>query len=232
MSHFITQPRLLTSGEIKREARAQLKGHWKEAVLISLIPVAIAFIVTVLISWTYLVNFAEKGITMKIQWNDAGSDSGLGIFGDLLTVNVMTSISFTFLDMIRGIRQEIVPLKDVFRNFKQPWMLKIIGLFLVRYALTFLWSLLFIIPGIIKSYSYSQCYFILYDEVNEVGSSNVGIMDCIAKSRAMMKGHKMDLFLLQFSFFFWYILGVFTLGIAFLWISPYQTMSEAVFMKI
>lgn len=89
----------------------------------------------------------------------------------------------------------------------------------------FLWSLLFIIPGIVKSYSYSMAYFIKID--NPEMSAN----DCITASRKMMKGHKWSLFVLDLSFIGWYILGMLALGIGVLWVDAYHNVAKAEFYE-
>ena len=87
----------------------------------------------------------------------------------------------------------------------------------------FLWSLLFIIPGIVKSYSYAMSYFIKIDHP-ELSAS-----DCITASRKMMKGHKFDLFYLHLSFIGWFLLSIFTFGIGLLWLCPYVDVATAAF---
>ncbi len=78
----------------------------------------------------------------------------------------------------------------------------------------FLWALLLIIPGIIKAYAYSMSFYLLIQEP-ELNSS-----EAIEKSKDLTRGYKMDLFLLDLSYLGWYILGLFTLGILWLWIIP------------
>ena len=88
---------------------------------------------------------------------------------------------------------------------------------------TFLWSLLFIIPGIIASISYSLVHFIKLDnpELNE--------FEVIRRSKEMMKGHKMDYLILWLSFIGWFILGIFTFGILYFWLIPYMNVTMANF---
>ncbi len=89
----------------------------------------------------------------------------------------------------------------------------------------FLWSLLFLIPGIVKSFSYAMTPFVLHDEPD----LNAG--EAIAKSARMMRGHKMDIFLLELSFIGWFILGALSCGIAYFWIFPYYTATIAAFYE-
>ena len=90
---------------------------------------------------------------------------------------------------------------------------------------TFLWTLLFIIPGIIKSYSYSMTYYILRDNPGMPAS------EAIRCSKEMMDGHKWELFCLHFSFIGWNLLSILTCGILSIFVSPYQVQADAEFYR-
>ena len=110
---------------------------------------------------------------------------------------------------------------DLFKDFDKFWLAFKITFFTGLF--TFLWALLFYIPGIIKAISYSQAMFIAAE------NPNIGALEAINKSKEMMDGHKMDLFLLELSFIGWAILGAFTLGILYIWLFPYMNASLAIF---
>lgn len=78
---------------------------------------------------------------------------------------------------------------------------------ILKYVYTFLWGLLFVIPGYVKNYSYSMTMYIMQDHPELSGN------EAITKSREMMNGHKFDLFVLDLTFLGWYILGAMTFGI-------------------
>jgi len=84
-----------------------------------------------------------------------------------------------------------------------------------------LWSLLFIIPGIIKSYSYFMVPYIVADQP-ELESSRV-----FEISKQTMKGNKWKLFVLQLSFILWELACVCTCGIGFLFLAPYKEATYA-----
>lgn len=86
-----------------------------------------------------------------------------------------------------------------------------------------LWALLFIIPGIIKSYSYSMAGYILEE------NPEISAKEAMTVSMDMMRGNKFRLFCLQFSFIGWGILCGLTLGIGFLWLSPYMNAAYTAF---
>lgn len=116
-------------------------------------------------------------------------------------------------------------LKAAFSNLFDPMniLFKVVGLTIAIAVLTFLWSLLLIIPGIVAGYSYRQAYYILYD------NPEYGILQCIRESKRMMRGYKLDLFVLDLSFLGWYLICAMTLGILFIWKMPYFEVTYAAY---
>ena len=110
---------------------------------------------------------------------------------------------------------------QVFSQFGRVWA----GLCmqLLRWLFVFLWSLLFIIPGIIAFYSYSMTAYIMIDH------PEYGAYEAIMASKEMMRGHKWRLFCLHFSFIGWSLLCCFTCGIGFLILTPYVEAANAAF---
>ena len=96
---------------------------------------------------------------------------------------------------------------------------------LLKGLYTLLWSLLFIIPGIIASYSYAMTGYILAEHPELTAS------EAIERSKEMMSGNRFRLFCLQFSFIGWSILCSFTLGIGNLWLRPYKQAATAAFYR-
>jgi uncharacterized membrane protein len=123
----------------------------------------------------------------------------------------------------RKARGEEAKLGNLFDGFKLFG--KSFSLFLLNGIFLALWSCLFIIPGIVKSLSYSMAFFILRD------NPNIKATEAITRSRKMMKGNKWKLFCLCLSFIGWAILCIFSLGIGFLWLTPYITSSIANFYE-
>ena len=95
----------------------------------------------------------------------------------------------------------------------------------LRTLFTVLWSLLFIIPGIVKGLSYAMTPFIL-EEHPEMTAS-----EAIKASMRLMDGHKMDLFILGLTFIGWQILACLTMGIGFLFLNPYMNAAYAAFYR-
>ena len=86
-----------------------------------------------------------------------------------------------------------------------------------------LWTLLFIIPGIVKSYSYALSSYLL------VNDKTLGPVDAITKSRTLMNGKKMQLFMLDLGYLGWYILSLFTFGILSIWVSAWHQTARTLF---
>lgn len=98
-----------------------------------------------------------------------------------------------------------------FKDWKQVTMV-----FIHQFAMVLLYTLLLVIPGMIKALGYSLVPYILAND------SNMGSDEVLKLSEKMMKGHKMDLFMFSLSFIGWHLLAIFTLGILEIWIIPYQ----------
>ena len=99
---------------------------------------------------------------------------------------------------------------------------KLAGMFLYSLKI-FFWTLLFFIPGIVMCFAYAMTPYILEEH------PEIGAWDASTRSREMMKGHKFDLFYLYLSFIGWFLLSLLTLGIGFIWLSPYVDAAKAAF---
>ena len=124
---------------------------------------------------------------------------------------------------LKRIRGEEIFIKNIFDGFKKFFPSFLLMFF--YFLFVFLWSLLLIIPGIIKLLGYAMAFYIMYD--------NPGIkpLEAIKKSQIMMKGYKGKLCLLYLSFIGWGLLGLLTLGIGWLWLYPYIGLSEGNFYE-
>ncbi len=118
---------------------------------------------------------------------------------------------------------EDIEVSDGFAGFKNFGTT--CGLYLLNQLFIFLWSLLFVIPGIVQQYAYSMSYFIIEDH------PEMSITEARKESIRMMKGNKWRLFCLDFSFIGWVWLSSLTCGILMFWIMPYQITAHAVFYQ-
>ena len=86
-----------------------------------------------------------------------------------------------------------------------------------------LWTLLLVIPGIMAAYKYSMGIYILNK------NSNISAYEALDESKGYMMGNRMQLFLLDLSYFWWYLLGIFTFGILWFWIFPKHQTARVLF---
>ncbi len=129
----------------------------------------------------------------------------------------MAGIAFKVLD---NIEFDVKNLFDGFERFSDALVL-----YLVNNLFIFLWSLLFVVPGIIKYYEYSMSYYILLE------NPEMKHQEARRASMKIMDGNKGRLFCLHLSFVGWFILSAFTLGILLLWVVPYMETAQAAFYR-
>ena len=128
-------------------------------------------------------------------------------------------LAYLFIKLVRT--GEKIKIEDTFVGFKDFGNNLLLGL--MQTIFIFLWTLLFIIPGIVKTYAYSMVFYIKNDHPEYTWKQ------CMNESKAMMKGNKWKLFCLEFSFIGWILLSILTCGIGVLWVSPYMEASKAAF---
>lgn len=106
-------------------------------------------------------------------------------------------------------------------GFKAGHWFNLVKTMFLRSLFTFLWTLLLVIPGMIKHYSYRMVPYLLAE------NPELDSLDAINMSKEMTAGRKMDMFILDLSFILWFLLGIFTFGIGFIFIMPYYNATYA-----
>lgn len=148
---------------------------------------------------------------------------GLGVLGLILWITVGYALEVGQARFfLRGFNDD-VEITNLFSTFNKNEYLNIVGTIFLRNIFTFLWSLLLIIPGIIKSYEYRMVPYII-SEYPQLGAT-----DAIDRSREITNGHKMDMFILDLSFLGWGLLGLLFFGIGGIFVKPYI---EATYAKL
>lgn len=139
-----------------------------------------------------------------------------------LLVSLPLAYGFTImlLNVVRGSDVQLDTMGEGFKDYG-----RILGTMLLSSVYQFLWALLLIVPGIIKGYSYALTPYLLKDH------PELKFNAAIEESMRLMSGNKMRLFLLDLSFIGWFLLGLITFGIAFLWITPYWNTARAAFYE-
>ncbi|MEX2784227.1 DUF975 family protein [Streptococcus sp. H49] len=216
-----------TRKELKDEAKAALSGNWGWAAALSIIPYLVLMLAFFMII-SLLGLFSYVGGS-----NDSTELIGVSLFLIiaayilflLALLGISVSISSSFLDLIRGKKSELMPAATY--AFKQGRYGKFFTNSLMAAVFTYLWSLLFTIPGLIKTYSYALSTYIVKDDLDQ--GRPVSATSAITKSRQLMDGYKWDLFVLGLSFLGWEILASLTLGIGYIWLAPYISATYAAF---
>jgi uncharacterized membrane protein len=130
----------------------------------------------------------------------------------------LLGVTFFSLNLARKQDTRVEVLFEGFKDFGRA-----LGTYLLMILYIILWTLLLVIPGIIKAISYSQTFYILAED------KSIGTEEAIKKSLTMMDGYKMKYFVLGLSFIGWILLSILTLGIGFLWLIPYMQVTFANF---
>ena len=190
----------------KNRALSALENKWGNFVLI-----------------TFVYGFII-GIT-QILSGDKDSPAILHLIGLVLFILALPltwGYQTLFLGAVRGGEATA---KDLFEGYNKELFSRVLTTTLLYYVYVFLWSLLLLIPGCIKSYSYAMTPYILKD--NPEMKNNAAIEE----SMRMMDGHKLELFMLDLSFIGWAILSILTCCIGFLWLVPYMNMARVNFYE-
>jgi integral membrane protein len=190
----------------KNRALSALENKWGNFVLI-----------------TFVYGFII-GIT-QILSGDKDSPAILHLIGLVLFILALP-LTWGFQTLFLGaVRGGEATAKDMFEGYNKELFSRVLTTTLLYYVYVFLWSLLLLIPGCIKSYSYAMTPYILKD--NPEMKNNAAIEE----SMRMMDGHKLELFLLDLSFIGWAILSILTCCIGFLWLVPYMNMARVNFYE-
>ncbi len=188
---------MLRARDFRREAWGKLDGRWGTLVLIY-----------------FLYNLI------------IGALSGLWFFGVgaigllIVTGPIALGMAQIALNVIRMNYVDFGQMFDGFKNFGNAFLLSLLQQIFIS-----LWTLLLIVPGIIKSYSYSMSAYILADR------PGIAPIDAITESRKLMRGNKWRLFCLDCSFIGWYLLSILTFGILSFWVDPYHSAARAAFYQ-
>ncbi len=232
------------AADFRRIARESLRGKWKIAVLAGFVALLLGGV-----AWqgTPDINFQFNDGSIRVQAEVLGqnvdlmqilqSDSPGALWGVALMYYSVVAIIVAIVQIVLGcivmvgyacfnldlVDGEELSVQTLFKYFPQWKTMLVAGLLQGLYVI--LWTLLFIIPGIIAAYRYSMTSYILAE------NPEMGASEAIDRSKELMKGNKWRLFCLHFSFIGWGILCTFTLGIGNLWLTPYMEAAGAAFYR-
>ena len=184
------------------------------------------------------MNFNVAGQTIKSIGTNGGVDSEVGAFilaslPIIIIASLFAAVIYFALGSFIGVgyakfNLNLVDKKNaafetLFEYFSH-WKTTTIAR-LLRALYVFLWSLLFIIPGIVAGFSYAMTDYILAEDPELTAD------EAISQSKSIMMGNKWRFFCLQFSFIGWDILATLAFGIGHLWLTPYKQAAYAAFYR-
>lgn len=108
----------------------------------------------------------------------------------------------------------------LFQGFKEGYS-KIMATFVIRDLMIFVWSMLLVVPGIMKAYSYRFVPYLVQDHPQMTTG------EILRYSAKLTQGYRWQIFILDLSFVGWTLLGIMTMGISSLYSSPYIRLTEA-----
>lgn len=192
---------MIERAELKSKAKIQLTGRWTLAVLTCLV-------------YTIILQFTSIQ-TDTVSWLKSEVLITLNILGMILYGPIEVGLSRFILKL--ATRESKAKFTDLFSGFDV--FFKSLLMSIIIYGSIVIGTLLLIVPGIIAILMFSQAYYILAE------NPSLSPIECLKKSAKMMDGFKSDLFVLGLSFIGWIIVCVITLGIGFLWYTPYYEMT-------
>ena len=231
------------AADFRQNARDALRGKWTIAVLVGLVATLLGGAgsggpeVKLNIDGSGAhASFEFAGQTIFSTGGGLNSDIGAFLVGSAIYITIaaiaMAVVYFVLgsiisvgyarfnLDLVDGGNPSFETLFGYFSYWKTTAVAR-----LLQSLYVLLWSLLFIIPGIMASYSYAMTEFILAEHPELTAG------EAIAQSKEMMSGNRWRLFCLHFSFIGWDILCTLTMGIGHLWLRPYRQVADAVFYR-
>ena len=212
-----------TRTELKDRAKNVLKGNYWQAFLVSLV---------ILITG----GSHNRGEIGSSAGGSGGAEAGGSaifdfeiafIVGTVILLIIILRIFIGYVLEVGG-RKYFIKLTEgkseisyLGYGFKNNNYFNIFWTMLLRSIYIILWTLLLIIPGIIKFYAYRMVPYILAD------NPEIGHRRAIKLSNKMTQGEKWDIFILDLSFLGWFILGSLFLGIGILFVQPYYDATNA-----
>lgn len=144
--------------------------------------------------------------------------SSVPLVGMILAPALSLGVIMIYLNLTHGIAPNVGDLFKGIGSLGKAWWLTILVA-----VFTYLWSLLLVIPGIIKSLSYSMSFYVLAE------NPDMTAREALNESKRLMQGHKWELFVLELSFIGWILLSMVLFFIPLIYVIPYMQATLANF---
>ena len=213
---------MIKNQEYKNAALQALKGHWTPAVIATIVFILIALVLSApSIFYQPDVSTIDPANPLSAYGAMLPLMSASSLLNLLLLIPLEIGFYYALLLLYRNGDDRVTD--NMFRNsFRPKYGRNILAMFLMG-LVVMLGCVFFLVPGIILSLCYAMLPFVLKD------NPDLSAVQAMKKTRLMMRGHKFDYFWLGLSFIGWMILGVFTLGIGYIWLVPYMGTTLAAF---
>ena len=199
----------MNNSEIRNVTKELLKGKYKNVML--------PFLLAIL-----LITLSQSQDLYSYVYEAYGKTYMFTIGSIALFIQGPISIGLATYSLAIA-NQKDYSYNQIFSGFK--YFFKALFLFLLFNILFLIGFICLIIPGIIIALMFSQIFYIIADD------PETGVIEAFKKSASLMKNNKLQLFGLGMRYFGLFILGVFTLGIWWLWLIPQAYVSFAIFYK-
>ncbi len=226
-----------SSSEFRRRAREALRGKWALAAAVSFLAALLGANITSSGSFSFSIPSSSSEESELSPALEQFIEQWIGVIIVVLIVVLLIAIIIGLvqfilggvialgyakfgLDLVDGKEASFSTLFSQFNRFGEGFCMRL----LMNIFLT-LWTLLFIIPGLVKAYSYAMTPFILAE------NPHLSANEAITKSRQLMDGHKSELFYLDLSFLGWILLSIFAPLIGTALVSCYTHTSRAAFYR-
>jgi uncharacterized membrane protein len=204
--------------QLKREAKDLTRSARVSAYLFTLLYLAIIYVLTGIDTYTsgsivdfMALNFPELEAPAFLQ-HDIPASVVMFVSVMVMLLSAVLNAGYTLYHL--GVRRgETMTYTTLFDGFS--FVGKVILLELMVKLSIFLWSMLFFFPGIIAAYR------LRYAVYNLCENPEMGVMEAMNMSTAQTRGFKMDLFVLDITFFGWRMLSLLTMGVLDIWVTPY-----------
>ena len=204
-----------TNQDYKNAALAALNGNWAPVVVATIVMYIVSFVVQLIAQPLTATADPESLKTVAL----IVANMVVKMFATVpMSVGYYNALNQLYLDGDNKVTSNMFTI-----GFGR--VLRYVGGMFLMGIYMFLWMLLLVVPGIIKAIAYSLTPYILKDY------PELSVNQAINLSVKMMKGHKMRYFLLTLSFIGWGLLGILTLGIGYIWLTPYMYTTTAAFYQ-
>lgn len=237
---------------LKERVKGLFRGHWRPVILFIGLPM-------VLVEWggTLLTNRLNTNqlvidpADITVNFSATGSPELFGTINDVLSGSLAmsvlliglllfvvmstllefltTSFHFASYDVVKQEDATILNWPRTLQVFHHQGTWQLAQLLLLKNIFVILWTLLFIIPGVVKGYAYSQAIYLYKEDIAQNGHPTKRVIDYITASRQLMHNRKFERFIVDVSFIGWYIVAALTFGIGLLWLLPYVSGTYAAY---